>query len=114
MTAPKANWFVDDLPALLDGDPFEAPVEEVGTPIDLAAPADLLEQLTAALHKEGQLEDAGAHCAIRAMRDSCCSACPVSQAEQKTLMGAFCRNGVEVERAVTAVIVRDIGAKAAR
>lgn len=110
MSGVKAQWFTDDLPDVT-ADPFEAPVEEVGTPIDLTKPTDLVARLTELVIEEGQLEDAGVRCAIRAMRDSCCSACPVSEARQDTQLGAFCRNGANLERALTAVIVKDLNAK---
>jgi hypothetical protein len=101
MASPKAQWFVDEL-EVPTSDPFEGPIEEIATPIDLRAQPDLVLRLAELLHDEAQL---GLSCPIRARSGSVCSACPVSQAARTGGLSALCRNGAEQERVLCTIAV---------
>lgn len=111
MASPKANWFLSELEQDLDLDPFEAPVQELGTKIDLRSDKDLMIRMVELVREEGDLD---ASCCLRARPNVVCSACPVSQAADATAHGALCRNSAEQERVMTTIAVkkerRDAGA----
>lgn len=104
----KADWFTERLPGLDDEpDPFSAPIEEVGTRVDLRDPKAVLElRLTELLHREGRLFDSGLTCAIKDRSDSTCYACPVSKAHDPSVaLSTLCRIGREQETALTELAV---------
>jgi hypothetical protein len=104
MSGVRADWFVE-APAD-DDDPFEAPVEEVGVPIDLRTEADLFARLHELLRLEGELDGAGIRCAIRERQSSVCSACPVSRAADPAPgLPALCRCGVDQDRVLSTIAV---------
>lgn len=105
VSSPKANWFVDELPELLDGDPLEAPIEELGTRIDLRTEPDLLRRLAALVSAEARLDRDGVTCAIRDRHDSVCSACPV-----KGAAGELCGVGIELELVCSTIAVLQVQA----
>lgn len=101
----KAQWFVDELAEPIDTDPFDAPIEEVGTPIDLGSEPDLVARLAELLRAEGDLDAAAVTCRLRGRQGMCCSACPVTRAAEQSAHGALCRNGVEQERVLCLIRV---------
>lgn len=105
--ATKANWFLAELDGLDTGefgeDPFEQPIEEVGTPIDLGGEeARLQVELVELMRRESNLYNAEVTCAIKDRPDTCCHACPVSQAHSReTPLGVLCRLGRRQERVLS-------------
>lgn len=100
---PKARWFLDDVD-VGDADPFTAPVEELGTRLDLRSEPELMVRLTELIGEEGKLDAAGVTCPIRRCRESVCSACPVSQAATGSALGELCKIGVEQEVVLTTMV----------
>lgn len=89
----RAAWHTPEL-SVDDDDPFAAPIEVVGVPIRLSGDvAQLAAELVDAVHAERQLT---AHCSIRELPDTSCSACPLSGA-----YGALCRVARRQEELVT-------------
>lgn len=107
MSSPKARWFVEELDVAA-ADPFEAPVEEVGTKLDLRTDRELMARLVELITAEGVLDGAGVTCAIRMRRESVCSACPVSQAATTSALGGLCRVGLEQDVVLTAIAVLEV------
>lgn len=107
--ATKANWHTDELAELAEWseDPFEQPIEEVGTPIDLGdSQARLNVELVELLRRETNLDRVGITCAIKDRADTTCHACPVSEASRNVKpLGALCRLGREQERVLTELAV---------
>lgn len=110
----KAQWFVeDDVDEDLDADPFEAPIEELGIPIDLRSAPDLIARLADLLREEGELDGAGVTCSLRGRPGMVCSACPVSQAATQTPMGHLCRNARAQDVVLSTIrVVEDGSARA--
>lgn len=108
----RANWHTAELAELTDWpeDPFEAPIEEVGTPIDLGSPeARLNVELVELLRRENNLDQAGITCAIKDRPDTTCHACPVSEAARREKpIGSLCRLGREQERVLTELAVYQV------
>lgn len=105
MTA-RANWFVAEVEGLDDEpDPFAMPVEEVGERIDLSDPLGGLRlRLVELLRREGNLDAGGVTCAIKGRTDTCCHACPMSEAHiRDSTLGVLCRLGREQERVLTEI-----------
>lgn len=108
MPGARANWYVDQPPALDGPDPFEVPIEDVGELIDLSKPtAQLTVRLTELLNREGRLEAIGVTCDLKSRSDVVCSACPISRAGDPTApLGALCRVGREQESVCTQLAVQ--------
>lgn len=102
--ATRANWFLAELEGLstdeFDEDPFAQPIEEVGTPIELGDDeARLKVELVELMRRESNLFNAEITCAIKDRSDTCCHACPVSQAHSREEpLGTLCRLGRQQER----------------
>lgn len=114
MGGVKAVWNEPqiDLPAQVE-DPFavplvEAPIEEVGTPIDLALrPEQVRERFGFQMQREGRLEQMGITCDLKWAEGHDCRACPVSQAASKEdMLGILCRVGVKQYDLVDALTAR--------
>lgn len=78
-------------------------METIGKPIDLS---DRRGSLQARLHelvkREGRLYNKGVTCAIRDTPNTCCAACPYSEALNKdSALGVLCRVGREQEQVAT-------------
>lgn len=100
----RANWHVEAVAGLDDElDPFAAPVEEVGTRIDLSDARGLLQiRLVELITREGRCEEQNITCELKLRNDTCCHACPVSQAHNsEEPMSILCRVGREQEKVMT-------------
>lgn len=108
----RANWHTAELAELADWaeDPFEAPIEEVGAPIDLGGPeARLHIELAELVRREANLDRVGITCPIKDRPDTTCHACPVSEAARREKpIGSLCRLGREQERVLTALAVHQV------
>lgn len=104
----RADWHTIDLEALVaeegELDPFSAPVEELGEPIDLTDPvARLSVRLSGLLDREAALWRRDVRCAIRQDGEkTTCLACPISEhADFDSKLGMLCRVGRESDQVVT-------------
>jgi hypothetical protein len=103
----KAQWFLEDLVGDEDaGDGEPATVAELGQRFDLRGGVELVERLAGLVNAESELFNAGETCAIRDAPDTCCSACPVSQADAGSRLGQLCQVGRAQEATITALAVR--------
>ena len=106
----RANWFV--APVISDEpDPFAAPLEEVGERVDLTDPAAALQlRIVELLRREGNLENAGVTCALKARPDTICHCCSLSMAhDAESPLGVLCRIGREQEQVLTEHAVLEHG-----
>jgi hypothetical protein len=100
----QANWHVEAVADLDDEpDPFAVPIEEVGKRIDLSDARGLLElRIVELVMREGICEQQGITCALKLHSDTCCHACPVSQAHNsEDPLSILCRIGREQEKVLT-------------
>lgn len=106
MTA-RANWHTVDLDALVaeegELDPFSAPIEELGEPIDLSNPRDRLTvRLGGLLEREQALFNRGVTCPIKDAQGTSCLACPVSEHQDfESPLGMLCRVGRGQDQTIT-------------
>lgn len=107
MSGAKANWHTVDLDRLVaeegELDPFSAPVEEVGEPIDLSDPmARLNVRLVRLLDRESALYNRKVTCPIKDQKDTTCLACPVSEhTDFESDLGMLCRVGRDQDQVIT-------------
>lgn len=104
----RADWHTIDLETLVaeegELDPFSAPVEELGEPIDLTDPvARLNVRLAGLLERESALWSRDIRCPIRQeAKETTCLACPVSEhTDFDSPLGMLCRVGRESDQVVT-------------
>jgi hypothetical protein len=113
----RAAWHTADLDVgLSDDDPFgDGPrrIEDVGTPVPLADAGgvdDLRRRLTRTLVTEGQLAEQGVTCAIKAVNDASCFACPLYR-EDDSPEAQLCAIGRVQERLCTELVVAQRGGR---
>lgn len=100
MNGVKADWHytAPDLPNL-DADPFaEAPIEEVGTRVDLSLGLDgARRQFQARVRRWEVVERrTGIECSLMLGAGNDCRRCPVSRAAMDTGHGELCRLGARL------------------
>jgi hypothetical protein len=96
----KADWHygAPDLPGL-DDDPFaEAPVEEVGTRVDLTIGVDGAQRSFRSRIRLLEVVEnrTGVECSLMGEAGNDCRRCPVSRAARDTGHGEVCRLGARV------------------